>query len=631
MTPLYPYHSPSKSLADRLHTAEFDDALVDQIAWKNLRYNGCKVKSKEINKFTSQQTASAAQTGIGFANIISIGPTIGEMVIGGTGQTIFTVGGYYTSNNEQPPLSGLPGSFQVEVFSPKVTYEGDTINPIGLSPNIKNETTALYIASTVIGGEEDPQFADIKNHSYVSIDRILLINPRTDETKIIEKQSTDFAPFHTFITNDLPTGGSFSVRLIEEFIQNNLKGPDQYKVKMNKGWLLKTFDFQFAESLPQLTENNSIYLYKGGTVTDNFYTEGSGDSGSSTPYDNNDRIRFRYGMIEMIQGSFNPITGIYGGHHLQRENIGPSFGSSSIIENKFTQQYYSGSYGFINEPPQPQGIFNADLIASTGLGSASRFIGLDSLNFLRNNNIDTTLTEQEKTELHITFLQGTKDFSSGSNDERSIGTFEIDRNQEQLDVGGVCHDFLPKNHEILLKSINDDRFIPKISTFEDTFISAYATSSFTVDNACIQINQFAPQEATTKIQLGINADQTQDADIYIQGGALGDVGFVSYQSASAATYGQSLSSSMAAPDNFYSGSLNYQLSWLDKDHTIITNLDKNAELFDGIGSKGIVIIPEHIHPKIKNNINFYLQQAGIGSGNAPNSPTLLDDDFGLTT
>ena len=119
MTPLYPYHSPSKSLADRLHTAEFDDALVDQIAWKNLRYNGCKVKSKEINKFTSQQTASAAQTGIGFANIISIGPTIGEMVIGGTGQTVFTVGGYYTSNNEQPPLSGLPGSFQVEVFSPK--------------------------------------------------------------------------------------------------------------------------------------------------------------------------------------------------------------------------------------------------------------------------------------------------------------------------------------------------------------------------------------------------------------------------------------------------------------------------------------------------------------------------------
>ena len=39
----YNLHNPSKSLADRLYTAEFDDALVDQMAWKNIRYEGCKV------------------------------------------------------------------------------------------------------------------------------------------------------------------------------------------------------------------------------------------------------------------------------------------------------------------------------------------------------------------------------------------------------------------------------------------------------------------------------------------------------------------------------------------------------------------------------------------------------------
>ena len=49
MAPLYPYHNPSKSLADRVFTAEFDDALVDQVAWKNLRYDGSKQKSKEID------------------------------------------------------------------------------------------------------------------------------------------------------------------------------------------------------------------------------------------------------------------------------------------------------------------------------------------------------------------------------------------------------------------------------------------------------------------------------------------------------------------------------------------------------------------------------------------------------
>ena len=32
--------------------AEFDDALLDQAAWKNSRYEGSKLIAKEINKFS---------------------------------------------------------------------------------------------------------------------------------------------------------------------------------------------------------------------------------------------------------------------------------------------------------------------------------------------------------------------------------------------------------------------------------------------------------------------------------------------------------------------------------------------------------------------------------------------------
>ena len=32
--------------------AEFDDALLDQATWRNSRYDGSKMTSKEINKFT---------------------------------------------------------------------------------------------------------------------------------------------------------------------------------------------------------------------------------------------------------------------------------------------------------------------------------------------------------------------------------------------------------------------------------------------------------------------------------------------------------------------------------------------------------------------------------------------------
>ena len=68
---------------------------------------------------------------------------------------------------------------------------------------------------------------------------------------------------------------------------------------------------------------------------------------------------------------------------------------------------------------------------------------------------------------------------------------------------------------------------------------------------------------------------------------------------------------MTASDNYYSGSFSYQLSFLDKNHTLISNVDKDMELFNGIGTKGIVIIPENTHTIIKDNVKFYLQQAGI--------------------
>lgn len=144
MAPLYPYHTPSKSLEDRLYTAEFDDALIDQIAWKNIRYKGSKIKTKEINKFTSQQTASAAETGIGFASIVMQGAAVGEMVVEGSGQSTFTIGGYFAnSNSEYPDPTGLPGIFAVSGMNPSIIYEGDSENPLGIIPNLKNETTAL--------------------------------------------------------------------------------------------------------------------------------------------------------------------------------------------------------------------------------------------------------------------------------------------------------------------------------------------------------------------------------------------------------------------------------------------------------------------------------------------------------
>ena len=61
----------------------------------------------------------------------------------------------------------------------------------------------------------------------------------------------------------------------------------------------------------------------------------------------------------------------------------------------------------------------------------------------------------------------------------------------------------------------------------------------------------------------------------------------------------------------YSGSAAYELSFLDKDHTLIVNIDKPTELFQGIGTLGIALIPETLHGDIKSNLEYYLKQGGI--------------------
>ena len=54
----------------------------------------------------------------------------------------------------------------------------------------------------------------------------------------------------------------------------------------------------------------------------------------------------------------------------------------------------------------------------------------------------------------------------------------------------------------------------------------------------------------------------------------------------------------------------HQLSVLRRSPTLVVDLDKESELPNGIGTKGIVLIPEHTHPDIKANLDEILKKAG---------------------
>ena len=132
LAPFYPKTTTrvTHSFGERLLTAEFDDALCDQAAWKNSRYDGAKLIAKKVNEYT---------------------PTDSNI------NTTLTSSGDYLGQNVGLGISSSITDEEIKVWGGDISYQN--------LPVLTNKTTALYIANTVIGGMENEKFARIKNHS----------------------------------------------------------------------------------------------------------------------------------------------------------------------------------------------------------------------------------------------------------------------------------------------------------------------------------------------------------------------------------------------------------------------------------------------------------------------------------
>ena len=55
----------------------------------------------------------------------------------------------------------------------------------------------------------------------------------------------------------------------------------------------------------------------------------------------------------------------------------------------------------------------------------------------------------------------------------------------------------------------------------------------------------------------------------------------------------------------------HQLSVLREEPTVIIDLAKESELYNGVGEKGFVIVPQETDIKLRDNIEYYLEKAGL--------------------
>ena len=608
----------------RDYDVEFNDSVLDLQSWKGPRYDGCKATSKQINKYTEK---SIGEVGIGTATI----------------DTDFIVG-----------------------FPTFPVWKGD--NSYGKNPVLENKTTALYITSTVIGGtEEEDQFARIKHHSYIGIEKILVINLDDDTVKVLDKQSEDFDSYHRYITTDFPTGGQCNLRILDSYVQNKLK--PTYHVKMNKGWLLKSLSYNAGLApLPGKGEDGTTDLPTAGNNSDNvrnmvtnpiaLYDAVSGSV--QTP-------QYIYGINYPLQPSnglglygctYNASTGLYCANKAPLSyltasldnvfNFGPHYGTENnntgtgLITSSYSQhnngelRFRYGVYNLVdnNDNVTFQPLYTGDnttfisnkftrefILQDNDSVQAVRDFNLPTIeeveflnpttsftDIIKSNTTNPSITASvfigncvqylnehaTETELHLTLFEGTKDFS-GINDELSISTFEVDKNldPQYLDflnnVGRLYNSIGPTTKYIKLK--NQPQFKPSIQpvTTDRIFYDTIETSEF----------QAVVEERQNAFVFGPG---TSHQGLTNNAGRLGPNagGFLSFD------YDNSPNNS----SNF-SGSFMYELSFLDKDHTLIIDLDKDEELFEGIGSSGLVVIPEHIHEMVKINLEYYLEKGGL--------------------
>ena len=76
-----------------------------------------------------------------------------------------------------------------------------------------------------------------------------------------------------------------------------------------------------------------------------------------------------------------------------------------------------------------------------------------------------------------------------------------------------------------------------------------------------------------------------------------------------------------SPNDFYSGSL--EISLLNEEKpALLVNMNKEIELPDGKGSKPIVVVPENLHPFIKDNLTHFSAKAGLDIGDRKVVPDL---------
>ena len=428
--------------------------------------------------------------------------------------------------------SKLTGAKINEYTAGDITY--------GLNPVVEQSSVALYFGKTLIGagGTEDDSLATIKNHSYVDIEKILLVNKYSDDVTIIDLKNETYKGINGYIARDFKDGSSFNIELLDNKITHKLK--DSYSTKFNQGYLYKTLEHKGTNGTGNISGQGIQVGYIDSSSADLFssYVDTSqnvlcyGDYNSTM---NSDTLTLKS----------NTLT----------KKIWPIEQSFGLVD------FVTSSANYVYSKMQDLSVFYNSMLIPVASESQYRLFGTVNLG------------------QPLMVADYSVNVDKGI---RSISTFELDLEKYNISSSSTLHTLISASSAMsgfgkpLLQP--HSFVIPIMQGPHDVITTEKANSGITwPGNGGIAANHASTSNGKVEIQNYFHGNSAQSAI--------------------------------------------YQISYLEETNTLIANIDKPIELTDGVGDEGYILIPGSIDKEISDNLDFYLDKAGIKSNSdAKKSP-----------
>ena len=653
---------------------EFDDALLDLEGWKASRYEGSKLKARYINEFNkgpkntssiflgSNPNLSIPSSANTFKLYAPGAPAIGTF---SAAEKPLIKGQFKNSNPAQTELVHDKMDLSGQGLANTEVWGGDILGPKRDDFNfvVGTKKTVIPLGTTLTSAEdEDYRLVRFDGHSYVVINRFLVVNKDLDNVRVIQAEEFHTSSLMPVLSQICEEGSKINIKLLDKNIPSNLKSSGYY-VKSNLGTFRKIYGY----------EPPRVRLPDGGYQTSSFFGPKSSDGvavgfssvnkGEATAFT---RIEgsyaatvagqrhtfnvFSYGQT--LTGSANTSSAVPAIADASNANSFPSMFFRTTIDGGYNHEQsgsltdmYSSSF---HVPRDPRGrVLVIDEIRNVGYpwlasthftsiisasGGTSKYSGsfkVENLGDTGNTiNVYSTGFEgvsQPRNPLR-TFIN-TKlipDIASGSNRyfiTMESGNFGIkSRKLESICTGE-------------LRIAGHARFFDELEhrTIQEVTWRSAGADGIT-DNETVNIDGHSdPFGYDFELTLGLTPRGIPSSLNLSQSFHSVDTGWSSPHGAVAVYNGQqdfdgtglgtlhgyvggklSISASFAYP---YSG---YQLSVLREDPTLIIDLNKDIDLPQGIGTKGFAIMPKDIDPEILSNIEYYFEKAGLYSDDKAN-------------